>query len=160
VTTNENEGAANPKPWSEKSVTVSAFAYHGVATPTDSTGSIVNNDFDEFGGDVHVIFLNLGGDAGYTDRTDNRLYADDPSLTDTKVKNAFAEIYWVAYPWLVPAVRYELLKVEGEETQQASITINTLVRANVKAFFAANWVKEPNDDFTNDAAAVGVLVGF
>jgi hypothetical protein len=66
----------------------------------------------------------------------------------------------VAYPWLIPGVRWESFKVVDDKAEQASVTINGLVRANVKTFLAANWVKEPGGKYTNEGSTLGVLIGF
>ena len=147
---------ANPKPWSETSVTVSAFAYQGKGALDPDT----SDAFHVIGGDVAVNYLDLMAHAGYTDRKDDRLLLADPASTDVSIKNQFGELAWVAYPWLVPAGRWESFKVGDEKTEQISFTLNGLIRANVKSFLAANWVKEPGGKFTNEGAALGMLIGF
>jgi hypothetical protein len=154
------EGVANPKPWSEKSVAISAFAYHGTALLANDLGPAPKDGFNQFGGDVAASWLDLTAHAGYTDRKDDRLFLDSPEITDAKVKNTFAELYWVTYPWLVPGVRFESFKVINDTSQQASFTINGLVRANVKTYLAANWIKGPGGSFINEGATLGLLVGF
>jgi len=160
VATGGATGEANPKPWSEKSVAISAFAYHGTALLVNDLGPAPKDGFNEYGGDVALAWLDLAAHAGYTDRKDDRLFLDEPSITDAKVKNTFAELYWVAFPWLIPGVRFESFKVIDDQTQQASFTVNGLVRANVKTFLAANWVKPQGGSFTNEGATLGLLVGF
>ncbi len=160
VTTGATAGAANPKPWSEISLAVSGFAYHGTGLLTNDLGPMPEDAFNVFGGDVALSFLDVAAHVGYTDRKDDRLFLDDPAITDARVKNAFAEVYWVAFPWLIPAGRFESFKVIDQTTQQASFTLNGLVRANVKTFLAANWVKEPGGNFTNEGATLAVLIGF
>lgn len=159
VTSDPSAGAANPDPWSEKSIAISAFAYRGTGL-MEGDSTTTDDRFNVFGGDVSVVFLDLGARGGYTDRKDDQLFLDDPESADAHVKNTFGELYWVAYPWLIPAARFESLKVMDETTQQASFTLNGLVRANVKTFLAANWVKEPDGKFVNEETELGVLVGF
>ena len=159
------EMPANPKPWSEKSLALSAFAYKGksiltrdpAALPTDLD---VRDPFQLVGGDLSAIYLDLMARAGYTERKDDRFSFTDPAITDVKVKNQFGELSWAAFPWLVPAGRWESIKVVHDKTEQASITVNGLIRANVKSFLAATWVKEPGGKFTNQGGAAGVLIGF
>jgi hypothetical protein len=152
---------ANPKPWSEKSVAVSGFVYKGRGILDATAADPKPRDpFQVFGGDVALAFLDLTAHAGYTDRKDDHLFLDDPAVTGAKVKNTFAELYWVAYPWLIPGVRWESFKVVDDKAEQASVTINGLVRANVKTFLAANWVKEPGGKYTNEGSTLGVLIGF
>jgi hypothetical protein len=57
-------------------------------------------------------------------------------------------------------VRFESFKVINDTSQQASFTINGLVRANVKTYLAANWIKGPGGSFINEGATLGLLVGF
>ncbi len=155
---------ANPKPWSETSVAVSAFVYKGkgILDPTDPNPTDPNarDPFHVAGGDVAVNYLDLMARAGYTDRKDDRILLADPTITDVSTKNQFAELSWVAYPWLIPAGRWESIKVADEKTEQVSFTLNGLARANVKSFLAATWVKEPGGKLTNEGATVGVLIGF
>lgn len=160
VSTDANAGAANPKPWSETSIAVSAFAYHGKSLLPNDMGPMPEDEFDLFGGDVAVTWLDATARGGYTDRKDDRLLLSDSTLTDAHVKNLFAELSWVVYPWLVPGARYQSVKEVDETTHRLSFTINALVRANVKTFLVADWVKEPDGDFTNEGAELGVLIGF
>jgi hypothetical protein len=153
----------NPEPWSEKSVAVSVFYYHGesILEGGDPADPDALDPFHVAGGDVAVTYLDLTARGGYTDRTDDRLSLDDSTLTaDVSVKNTFGELSWVAYPWLIPAARWETFKIIDEKFEQLSFTINGLIRANVKSFLAANWVKEPAGKYTNEGASLGVLIGF
>ncbi len=95
---------SNPKPWSETSVAVSGFVYRGkgLLNPTDPTDPDGQDPFRVVGGDVAVNYLDAIAHAGYTDRKDDRLLLADPATTDVSVKNGFAELSWVAYPWLIP----------------------------------------------------------
>ncbi len=164
VTSGEAEAAmpSNPKPWSEKSVAVSGFVYKGTGKldtgdPTDPT---TRDPFRVAGGDVAVNYLDLQAHGGYTDRKDDRLYVADPAITDVSIKNQFAELTWVAFPWLIPAGRWESFKVGDDLTEKVSFTLSGLARANVKSFLAADWVKEPGGKYTNEGATLGVIIGF
>lgn len=153
---------ANPEPWSETSVAFSAFVYEGrgLLDGGDPADPNARDPFRVVGGDVAVNYLDLMAHAGYTDRKDDRLFLADPTLTDVKVKNTFAELSWVAYPWLIPAGRFESFKVADEKTDQLSFTLTGLARANVKSFLAGTWVREPGGKFINEGATLGVLIGF
>jgi len=174
------EGAAgataNPKPWSEKSVTVSAFVYKGspllsrtdtmlvndpntnIVTPVETT--LEQSDrFTYYGGDVQWNFLNLIFHAGAMQRTDRRPFLDDPSFTDATSKNRFVELDWVAYPWLIPATRWESLDVEGAKLEKLSLTFQFLLRANVRSFLAADRVKEPGGSYKTDEVVAGLVFG-
>jgi hypothetical protein len=153
---------ASPKPWSETSIAFSVFVYKGkgLLEGGDPADPDSRDRFHVVGGDVAVNYLDLMGHAGYTHRKDDRLFVADPTITDVPVKNTFAELSWVAYPWLIPAARWESFEVADENTKQISFTLNGLVRANVKSFLAANWVKEPGGKFANEGGTLGVLLGF
>jgi hypothetical protein len=152
----------NPKPWSETSVALSGFVYKGKGflEGVDPEDPNSEDPFHVVGGDVAVNYRDLMAHAGYTDRKDDRPFAADPALTDISTKNTFAELSWVAYPWLIPAARWESMEVVSDKSEQASLTVNGLVRANVKTFLAANWVKEPEGKFTNEGGSLGVIIGF
>ena len=81
-------------------------------------------------------------------------------ITDVSIKNQFAELSWVALPWLIPAGRWESFEVADDKTEQVSFTLSGLARANVKSFLAANWVKEPGGKYANEGATLGVIIGF
>jgi hypothetical protein len=149
---------SSPKPWSETSVAVSGFAYKGkgLLEGGDPVDPASRDRFRVYGGDVAVNYKDLMGHAGYTHRKDDHLLG----ATDVPVKNKFAELSWVAYPWLIPAARWESYEVADEDTKQIAFTLNALVRANVKSFLAANWVEEPGGKFVNEGGTLGVLLGF
>ncbi|MFN8176870.1 MAG: hypothetical protein U0167_03035 [bacterium] len=153
---------ANPKPWSETSVALSGFVYKGKGLLAGGDPADPNSEdpFRVVGGDVAVNYRDLMAHAGYTDRKDDRPLLADPATTDVKIKSTFAELSWVAYPWLIPAARWESTEVVSDKAEQASLTVNGLVRANVKTFLAANWVKEPEGKYTNEGATLGVIIGF
>jgi hypothetical protein len=153
---------AGTKPWSETSIAFSAFAYKGkgLLAGGDPADPNSRDPFRVYGGDVGVNYLDLMAHFGYTDRKDDRLFVADPGITDVPIKNTFAELSWVAYPWLIPAARWESYKVADANTEQISFTLNGLARANVKSFLAANWVKAPDGKFTNEGGTLGVLLGF
>ena len=149
---------ANPKPWSEKSVTVSGFAYkgQGILDTPDAT----RDAFRAFGGDVGVNFLDLMARAGLVDRKNDAPLIADPTTTDLKTTSQFAELSWVAYPWLVPAARWESIKVGADKTDRVSLTVTALVRANIKTFVAADWQKPQGGKLENEEGLAGISFGF
>ncbi len=167
----------NPKPWSEKSLTLSAFTYRGspllsstttvlvndpntnIVTPVDTTLE-QDDDFVVFGGDVAWNFLDLMVRAGASSREDDSPFIGSPAMTDIKVKNTFFEVDWVAYPWLIPAGRWESIEVAGQKTERISLTIQCLVRANVRAFLAADRLKEPGLKYRTEEVVSGLVFGF
>jgi hypothetical protein len=173
---------ANPKPWSEKSVAVSAFAYTGkgsiplpdavlpkVGGPIHNPGRIgalPNGDpgpedpFHVVGGDVAVNYLDLLAHAGLIARKDDRPFLDDTEPTDISTNSQFAEVAWVAYPWLIPAGRWESFKFGDEKVDRVSLTIDCLVRANIKSFIATDWLKATGGKFQYEEVSGGVVIGF
>ena len=153
---------SSENPWSEVSLAVSGFVYKGkgILDGGDPEDPNAEDAFHMVGGDIAVNYLNLMGHAGYTDRKDDRLLLADPTSTDISSKNAFGEVSWVAFPWLIPAGRWESSKLADDTTEQLSLTVNGLVRANVKTFLDADWVKAPGGSYVNEGATLGVIIGF
>ncbi|MBI3450102.1 MAG: hypothetical protein HY049_14460 [Acidobacteria bacterium] len=169
---------ANPKPWSEKSFTVSAFVYKGSPLLSQTTTTLVNDPntnivsqvdttieqddrFTMYGGEVKVNFLNLIFYAGASARTDRHPFLADfsPAATDVSSKNWWGEAQWVALPWLIPAARWESFDVAGAKTERYTATVNMLVRANVKTFVAADWLKEPTLKYRTEEIVAGLVFG-
>ncbi len=168
--------AENPKPWSEKSLTVSAFAYKGSPLLSETTSILVNDPntnivtpvettvfqddrFTVYGGDVAWNFLDLIVRAGMSNRSDRRPFLSNPSATDQSIKTRFGEVDWVAYPWLIPAARWESFEVAGVKQDRISLTVQFLVRANVRAFVAADQLKEPASSYKTEEVVAGVVFG-
>lgn len=177
------EFSSNPKPWSEKSLSLSAFTYQGIAELSSmeealavTSGGVLfssgrrdiiaqgaplqENRFHIYGGDAAVNFLDLLAHGGVSIRTDDRPVLENPNSTDVKINNFFGELAWVAYPWLIPTARWEAIDVADVRLQRISITANALVRANVKSFVAADWLREPGDDFRTEEVVGGIIFGF
>jgi len=173
--------SSNPRPWAEKSVRISAFYYKGSPLLEMTTSTLVtdpgctvlpcdvisvettlsqDDSFDMYGADVAWNFNNLIVNAGLTDRTDDRPYLDSPNETDVKTKNRFGQISYVIYPWLIPAARWESFEVGDEKAERVSLTLNALIRANVKAFLAADQIKEPGGSYETEEVVGGVVFGF
>jgi hypothetical protein len=173
--------AANPKPWSEKSLRISAFVYKGRPFLSDTTTTLTtdpgcltlpcdvfavdstlsqNDPFRIYGGDIAWIFKDLIVNAGLMDRTDRRPVLADPAITDVKTKIRYGEIGWVAYPWLVPAARWESFDIEGQKLERVSLTVNLLIRANVKGYIAADQIKETGTSYETEEVVGGVVFGF
>jgi hypothetical protein len=112
-----------------------------------------------YGGDIAWNFLDLIVRAGMANRSDRRPFLSNPSATDVSVKTRFGEVDWVAYPWLIPAARWESFDVAGVKQDRISLTVQFLVRANVRAFLAADQLKEPGSDYKLEEVVAGVVFG-
>ena len=172
---------ANPKPWSEKSVTLSAFTYQGSPLLSETT-TVLQTDpgctvlpcpivevdttvsqedkFGIYGGDVAWNYLDVMFKAAASKRTDASPFLADPTDNDVKSKNLLGEVDWVAYPWLIPALRWESFTVAGERTEKVTLAVNFLIRANVKTFVAADSLKEPGGSYSTEEIAGGIAFGF
>jgi len=177
----EANASSKPKPWSEKSVEISAFYYKGNPL-LESTTSVLQTDpgctmlpcdvvsvdttlsqkdpFKMYGSDVEWKFNDLIVNAGLTERTDDRPFLETPTQTDVKVKTRFVQVAYVALPWLIPAARWESFQVEDEKTERISLTANFLIRANLKGFVAADQVKETGGSYETEEVVGGVVFGF
>jgi hypothetical protein len=119
------------KPWAEKSITVDAFAYHGltrldngtgtVAGVTPATPTLQNDRFNAVGAVVHGQYdslLVMAGsqlerhDAPYqgTPATANptgSAFPGVPSYAGATGIVSYGEVDYVMFPWLVPGARIE-----------------------------------------------------
>jgi len=119
-----------------------------------------DDPFDMYGGDVLWRFENLIVNAGLAQRTDRRPFLDSPAETDVSIENRYGEISYVVYPWLVPAARWESFDIEGEKMERVSLTVNALIRANVKVFVAADQVKNTGGSYETEEIVGAVVFGF
>ncbi|MDP4219199.1 MAG: hypothetical protein Q8916_04475 [Bacteroidota bacterium] len=107
----------NLQPYVDNSFTIGAFVYGGnallAADPSlpligDTVAGSNNqtNTFTMFGGDINLWFdrFNLFGGIGI--RKDDNPFLQAPNLS-AKTTTAFAELDVVAYPWLLPGIRFE-----------------------------------------------------
>jgi hypothetical protein len=171
---------ANPKPWSEKSITISAFFYKGspllsqttavfqtdptcttLPCPIVEVDTTVSQDdkFGMWGGDFAWNFLDVIIHGAATTRTDRSPNLADPTDTDVTSKNLLGEVDWVALPWLVPALRWESFDLSGDKTDKIALNVNFLIRANVKGFLMADSLKQGGDYHTEEISG-GVAFGF
>jgi hypothetical protein len=162
------EGGATPnnaQPYIDNSLTIGTFIYHGrasigggeVTSPAtvDTTTSppqvidgvasslpTFDNDFTMVGGDVNASYdrLNLFGGVGV--RRDEHPFLD-PMSTGLSAKTTvwFTELDVVAFPWLLPGLRYESWNSESADGAGGTLTYSdqqfvpgvvALVRPNVK----------------------------
>jgi hypothetical protein len=139
----------NPQPYIDNSLTLGAFIYHGNAN-LSAVPSV--DKFTMGGGDFNAYYdrWNLFGGVGL--RHDEHPYTDPASLglgANTTV--FFTELDVVAYPWLLPGVRFESWKSEDADGAggTASYTDNQivpgvvfLVRPNVKFTLRTSFEKD------------------
>jgi hypothetical protein len=122
------------KPWAEKSITVDAFAYHGLTRLDNGTGTVAggmaapvlqNDRFNAIGAAVHGQYDSLLVTAGVqiekhdapyqgTAATANpagTAFPGVPSYANATGVVSYGEIDYVVWPWLVPGVRGEYTRL-------------------------------------------------
>lgn len=162
----------NPQPYIDNSITLGTFAYHGIASLGEEP-TTQGNGFTMAGGDINAYCdrFNLFGGVG--------IRHDEQPFLGTLGQSAnttvwFAEMDIVAFPWLLPGIRYESWKSESldpdpQVTDLVQYTnsqfvpgIVALVRPNVKLTLRTTIEKfESRSDSKYDIGQVslGLAVG-
>ena len=137
-------GAADPnRPWAERAVTVDAFLYRSASHYTNPGDGMTTVDLDDeavaFGGAARAqwdsLELNIGA---YQERHDHILPPDmNGNSGGVNATTEFQELSYVAFPWLVPSVRIEYLKLSPNGNPSFSEVkvlagVAALVRPNIK----------------------------
>jgi hypothetical protein len=175
----------NLQPYIDNSLTIGAFAYSGNAllAPDESLPIIGDttfatnsqtNTFKMFGGDVNLWYdrFNLFGGIGI--RTDDNPFLNAPNLS-AKTSTAFAELDVVAYPWLLPGIRFETWNsqraiddpvnpgkavISSYSDVQIVPGIVFLLRPNVKMTLRSSFIKADGDSkFQMGQAAILISLG-
>ena len=148
------------KPWAEKSITFDLFAYHGLSSLDNGTGTVAggsatptqqNDRFNAVGGVIHAQWDSLILMAGVQLQRDERPYPGTsatpnpnggalpgvPDFTSSTVVEQYDEIDYVVWPWFVPGVRAEYTHATVESASAAALLriipgIAMLVRPNIK----------------------------
>jgi hypothetical protein len=163
----DGEGTQGPKnamkPWAEEAVTVDLFAYRsrevlggGAITFTDLTSDTSRTFGATARGQLGSAELDL---AFYAQRHDRGWIDGSGAFAAVNANMASAELSYVVFPWMVPAVRVERIGVRP--TGGASVSdlhvmpgIAFLIRANVKAVLVGNW--ERTNGFPVDPTGAGL----
>jgi hypothetical protein len=123
------------KPWAEKSITVDAFAYHGITRLDNGTGTVAgvtpgnavlqNDRFNAVGAVIHGQYDSLVLMAGaQLERHDSPYqgspatanptgspFPGAPTFTSATAVVSYGEINYVVWPWFVPGVRVEYTRL-------------------------------------------------
>ena len=154
-----DEMLSQAKPWAERSVEIHAYVYRGTAVFGDPAGMAPGVQEDEFtviGFDVRGRYDNLIVDIAFDIRDHDAPVFGSSAGRD--VTNFMVEAAYVLYPWLIPAVRWELLDEDGEEeVNRISVTLNFVIRANVKGQIA--WIRT-DDGETEDEVVIAIFIAF
>jgi hypothetical protein len=131
------------KPWAEKAVTLHTFYYRSASRFSALDESIWDDTTTTFGGGVRAQWDSLEFDTGaYREEHDHAQF-DGGRVTALAQYN---ELSYVVYPWLVPAVRVEYVKLSpsGGRTVtdlRAFAGVAALVRPNIKLTLVAQAEK-------------------
>lgn len=164
----DSEGNLNSsEAWRDNSLTLSLFGYKGTALIETQSGWEGDDDFWRLGGGLLWRHNDLQLGCGYVTGENDEPYG---LLSRSSVDSDawFVEASYFVYPWLVPTVRFEGLRldlpkdIEGleddQDQQRFVVQIKALLRANVTLsvegrFYTENQVTtrshpkgEKNDD--------------
>ena len=155
----DGEGAQGPadamKPWAETAVTLDAFVYHSreyYPTPDVTPATATGDSSFTVGGAVRAQLASLELDLGGYDQKHDR---GTTTLGSLHADVEWAELSYVLFPWMVPAVRVERIGLRpsgGPDVSDLHVMpgIAFLLRANVKAILVANI--EATRGFPGDAS--------
>lgn len=153
----DGEGSQGPtnamRPWAENAVTVDGFVFHSrehFAAPGAPETSVGDTSFT-VGGAARLQLGSLELDLGGYDQRHDRGTA---TLARVHADVEYAELSYVVFPWMVPAVRFERIGLRptgGPDVSDIHVMpgIAFLLRANVKAVLVANI--ETASGFPSDA---------
>jgi hypothetical protein len=142
----DGEGASGPpdasKPWAEKAVTLDGFYYRSTSRFAAATADILNDGTSTYGAGVRAQWNSFEADIGAYEEHHDHAMADGGSV---RALAQYNELSYVVYPWLVPSLRVEYLKLMPHG--QPSVTDTrivagaaALVRANLKLTLSA-WIE-------------------
>lgn len=150
-----SQGPANAmRPWAEAALTLDVFAMHareGLGQGTVTLPTPLYDTTRTFGAALRAQLasaeLNLGGYAQHHDRGTDALGSVNADVE-------WAELSYVVFPWMVPAVRVERIGLRpsgGTSVSDVHLMpgIAFLIRANVKAVLVGNF------EFANGFPNVG-----
>jgi hypothetical protein len=165
----DGEGSQGPKnamrPWAEDAVTVDLFAYHSrevLSGPSAAPFTDLNSDHSQtYGGTVRGQLGSAELDLAFYAQRHDRGWIDPSSGTLATVRAGVssAELSYVVFPWMVPAVRLERIDLHPSGGAKVADThlmpgIAFLIRANLKAVLVANL--EFTNGFPVDSTGAGV----
>ena len=157
------------RPWAETALHLYGFGYRSNTflnnTPTADGGAgapAANDVATTWGFGARAQLGSAELNAGwYRDRHNHGTDA----ATEATAKVFFSELSYVLFPWLVPSIRVENIKLDTQDATGASLpSVNAwhvmpgiafLIRPNVKLVVAANW--EHANGFPSSVANGGLL---
>ena len=129
--------------WTEKSITVSGFAYSGSRLVDDDPDKDVS--ILRLGGDVNVFFRDLNVIGGVITGTDEDFYTPDGMAGKVRFDRGynlfFVETSYLIYPWLVGVYRFEQVNPsdihEGRSDQESFSSVSRNI-IHASALYTAN----------------------
>ncbi len=143
----DGEGSPGPtnamKPWAETAVTLDGFVYHSreyFPAPGVTPATPLGDSSLSAGGAIRAQLASLELDLGGYDQKHDRGTA---ALGSVHTDVEWAELSYVLFPWMVPAVRVERIGLrpsDGPDVADVHVMpgIAFLLRANIKAILVAN----------------------
>lgn len=107
----EGAEATSTRPWAETALTVDAFAYRSTSRFALETGDTLQDSSTTLGGQFRAQVQSLELDSGAYHESHNHAQADGTSVS---LITQYDELSYVVFPWFVPAVRFEYLRLEPE----------------------------------------------
>ncbi len=149
-----DESYTSSDPWRDDSITLGTFGYLGFATVTNATSTTPatqrqKDRFEIFGADLDINYADLLVNLGYARQENNRPLLATPTMS-VSTNQYFGELNWVAYPWLIPGVKFELFDSGPTMIQRITLGSTFLVRANIKAFLRGTLLKPDGGDFFDE----------
>ena len=142
--TEESPLNARPEFWRDDHLMFSVFGYLGNAEiKTEDAGEVIRTNDDDYwrlGGSFRVQYKDLMVGAGYMYGNNDNPYGDlSPDSVDSNAW--FAEGYYFVYPWLIPYLRWEGLKLDlpsdvagldpDQDRSRLILGAKAMIRANV-----------------------------
>ncbi len=130
------------KPWAEDALTLDAFYYRSISHFVAADSTTLSDGSRTFGGGVRAQWGSWELDSGaYKEQHDHALAGG----LGADALAQYNELSWVAYPWLVPAVRFEYLRLRpdvGPEVSDSRFVVGAaiLARPNLK-FTVSGWIE-------------------
>jgi hypothetical protein len=154
----DGEGyVSSDRNWSELSLQLGAFAYHGIGKNVFFNGEdegdlLEDRSFTRLGVDANLYLKDLNVIAGYSHGQDQIAdYTGTVPDVGKFVYNAwFIEGDCVALPWLQPSFRYEWLDPANKDApnfKRVVPNVTALIRANVKAYLEYQRNVGESDDY-------------
>jgi hypothetical protein len=122
------------KPWAENALTLDIFAVHSNTRFTNGTTMMPQqNVATTLGGGIRAQWESLELDAGAYWERDHHAQADGTSAVAIV---QYDELSYIVFPWLVPAIRFEWIMLQANDTtlsnEKIMPSIAMLIRPNIK----------------------------